>query len=196
MALVRLRSVKEAVVKLQAGELVIYPTETAYGLGADACNEQALERIFVVKGRPKRRTLPIIVSDLNMAEQFGVLNSAAKALAQTYWPGPLTLVVKAKKLPSLVTQDGTVAMRVSGHATARALSRQLGRPIISTSANLSAHGNIYSLSTLSRQLGHLADTLYVLDAGTLPRRKPTTIVRPDAIGTTIIRQGGIHLPTP
>ncbi len=126
---------------LRAGELVAFPTETVYGLGADAANEQALEAIFTAKGRPRFNPLIVHVSCLEAAETIGVFDDRARVLAQCLWAGPFTAVVprKADAPVSPLVSAGldTVALRVPGNRVAQALLREFGGPIAAPSANRS-----------------------------------------------------------
>jgi len=128
-----------AVDAIRSGGIVVYPTETVYGLGADACSRNALERLFALKGRDARKGVSVLVADLAAAREIvgGEPPAEAHALARAFWPGPLTLVLLAR--PSvdraLVGPGGGVGLRCSADATARALLVRCGVPLTSTSAN-------------------------------------------------------------
>ena len=126
---------------LRAGELVAFPTETVYGLGADAANERAIEAIFTAKGRPRFNPLIVHVPDLETAETIGVFDERAKVLAQCLWAGPFTLVVPRREgapvSPLVSCGLETVALRVPGNRVAQALLREFGGPIAAPSANRS-----------------------------------------------------------
>lgn len=188
---------KKAVEQLKNGGVVIYPTETAYGFGADATKKKAVDLVFKIKRRPKNLTLPIIVGSMKMAEEWGVFNNEAKDLAKKYWPGALTLVVPAKKKLALgcTAKDKTIAIRVSGNETARILSEKLGKPIVATSANLSGQEEIYSVADLKKSFIEIEkNNIYIIDEGILPKRQPSTIVK---VGEDkkieILRQGEIKI---
>ena len=127
----------EALHLLREGQLVCYPTDTVYGLGADAANEDAVRRLFAVKGRPTSKAMPLLIADAVDANHFADVTPVARTLAQRFWPGGLTIVMR--KSPgfrsfALAGQD-TVALRVPDHDAPRTLVRALGGPIIGTSAN-------------------------------------------------------------
>ena len=127
----------DALNALRAGELVVFPTETFYGIAADAYSEKALARLVSVKGRELGKPIALIAADPEMAFSLGrEVPLVARKLAEVFWPGPLTLVFPARAglSPEIVGVDG-VGVRVSSHPIARALSRGLGRPITATSAN-------------------------------------------------------------
>jgi L-threonylcarbamoyladenylate synthase len=189
------RSVSEAARLLKAGALVVYPTETAYALGADPQRQRAVRAIFTVKGRARRTPLPLIVASVAMAARVACLNAAARALARRAWPGPLTLVLPSRRrwARGVAAADGTVAVRVSGSPVARALSRSLGRPVVATSANRSGGGNAYSPRAVRRQLAGTAATVYVLSAGRLPRRRSSTVALVRGAAVTVLRQGSVRV---
>ncbi len=129
--------ITEAAALLRAGRLVAFPTETVYGLGADATNDLAVAGIFAAKGRPRFNPLIAHVSSMEMARSIAQFDARAEALAQAFWPGPLTLVLPTVGAVSdLVTADlPTVALRFPAHPTARALIAAVGRPLAAPSAN-------------------------------------------------------------
>jgi L-threonylcarbamoyladenylate synthase len=173
---------------------VVFPTETAYGLAADATNPKAVARVFAIKGRSKEKSFPLIVADLKMAEKYGWFSPEIKKLVKKHWPGPLTVVLPLRrgvKLPSGAVRDGTIAVRVSSHPVARALSRWLGRPIVSTSANLSGQPICSSVSAVEKQLGDRPDGY--LDVGRLSRRKPSTIIMEKDGEIIVLRRGSIKV---
>jgi L-threonylcarbamoyladenylate synthase len=170
-------AIKTAVSVLRKGGVVIYPTETAYALGADATNLGAIEKIKKMKARSRSKPLALIVADVNMAKRYGVFDARATNFAKNFWPGPVTLIVKrTSSLPQSIA--GTyIGMRVSGLACARELSKALGKPIISTSANRSGAPTLYSARRARKEFqSAIAQPDLLLDAGTLPKRKPSTVI--------------------
>ncbi|MDB5500795.1 MAG: translation factor [Tardiphaga sp.] len=136
-------SVAEAARCLRAGGLVAFPTETVYGLGADAANAAAIARLYQAKGRPAFNPLIAHVGNLAAAERIARFDSQARALAEAFWPGPLTLVLpKARGCPvaDLATAGlDTIAVRIPAHGVARALLQAFGGAVVAPSANLSGH---------------------------------------------------------
>ena len=188
-------TIEQAGEYLEKGGVVIYPTETAYGIGCDATNSEAVDLIFKIKQRPRELTLPVIFGDLIMAKKYVSFNDQEMELAKKYWPGPLTLVVVAKSglASGCLAKDGTVALRVPGNVLAQKLSLQLGKPIVSTSANLTGQEEIYSVQELQNKFG---EEIYVVNGGILPQHLPSTIVRINKNGETqVLRQGEIKLET-
>ena len=133
--------ITHAAIKLREGELVAFPTETVYGLGADATNDSAVAKIFAIKGRPEFNPLITHVRSIEEAQHYGVFSKNALAIAERFWPGPLTLILNRKRdCPiSWLTTAGlsTVALRVSDHPIANELIKLTGRPIAAPSANKS-----------------------------------------------------------
>ncbi len=134
-------AIGKAADRLRAGELVAFPTETVYGLGADACNDRAVTSIFEAKGRPSFNPVIVHYNDKSAAESAVVFNDKAELLASVFWPGPLTMILPRKKDSplSLLTSAGlpSQGVRCPSHPVARALIAALGRPIAAPSANAS-----------------------------------------------------------
>ena len=177
---------------LRGGGLVAFPTETVYGLGADARDGRAVAGIYAAKGRPAFNPLIVHVPDLAAADRLAVLSPAARALAEAFWPGPLTLVVPlrdAAGLSPLVTAGlTTVGLRVPAHPVARALLAAAGVPVAAPSANPSGR---VSPTTADHVLAGLSGRIdAVLDGGSCPVGIESTILGfdPDPV---ILRAGGV-----
>jgi L-threonylcarbamoyladenylate synthase len=182
---------EDGIAALQAGELVVYPTETFYAIGADAFSSIALRRLFRVKGREPGRPVGLIAADSAMA--FSVAREIpleARRLADAFWPGPLTIVMPARDgiADELAGPDG-VGVRVSPNQVARALSAGLGRPITATSANLSGDA---PASKLEEARAGLAEKVKVyLEGGELTASAPSTVVAVNSSGWKMVRVGAI-----
>lgn len=177
---------------LREGELVSFPTETVYGLGADATNGAAVARIFAAKGRPRFNPLIVHLPNLAAVHAVAVLEGEALRLAETFWPGPLTLVLPLREgsgLSPLVTAGlDTVAVRVPDHPLARRLLAETARPVAAPSANPS--GRI-SPSTARHVLAGLDGRIAaVLDGGPCPVGLESTIIGFDPI-PVLLRPGGL-----
>src|SRR5256885_5876832 len=130
--------IERAAALLRVGEVVVFPTETVYGLGADALQPEAVEKIFAAKERPYSDPLIAHIADLSTLEQIATdIPALAHQLARVFWPGPLTLILPAsERVPRLVTSGfPTVGVRMPSHSVARALIRAAGSPIAAPSAN-------------------------------------------------------------
>ena len=186
------KEMEEAVRVVRDGGVVAVPTDTLYGLAADAFNADAIERVFAIKERPEGMALPVLLADLDqlamVAEGFP---EAVKTLGGRYWPGPLTLIVrKAEGLPARLTAgQGTVAVRVPDHPAPRELARRLGRPITGTSANISGEADPQTLEELRRQVGKRVDC--VVSAGPAPAGTASTIVDVTQDAPKLVREGAI-----
>lgn len=184
-------SVEDGIAALQAGELVVYPTETFYAIGADAFSSIALRRLFQLKGREPGKPVGLIAADSAMA--FSVAREvplAARRLADAFWPGPLTLVLPARgEIASELTGPDGVGVRVSPNPVARALSAGVGRPITATSANLSGEA---PASTLDQARAGLDEKVKVyLEGGKLTALAPSSVVAINASGWKMVRVGAI-----
>ncbi|OGN44217.1 MAG: threonylcarbamoyl-AMP synthase [Caulobacterales bacterium RIFCSPHIGHO2_01_FULL_70_19] len=150
----------QAVEALTRGELVILPTETVYGLAADASNAQAVAAIFEAKGRPRFNPLIAHVADAAQAEAVAVFDSRARALAEAFWPGPLTIVAPVRDRAAVcdLARAGldSVAVRVPGHARARAVIAAFGKPVVAPSANRSGRPSPTTFDDAVEETGHAA----------------------------------------
>jgi L-threonylcarbamoyladenylate synthase len=182
----------DAVAALRAGELVVYPTETFYGIAADPFSPSALKKLFAIKGRDPQKPIALIAADaLVEFEVAADVPAIARRLAAAFWPGPLTIVLPARVdfPPHLVGPDGGVGIRVSSHPIARALSEQLGRPITATSANRSGEEPATTLQAARKSLGEKVKVF--LEGGVLSASAPSTVVACDAHSFRVIRAGAI-----
>lgn len=197
----------EAARTLRAGGLVAFPTETVYGLGANALDARAVERIFDAKGRPASNPLIVHVADEAAARALARRwPEAASRLASDYWPGPLTLVVeKTDAIPDLVTAGGpTVALRVPAHPVALELLRLTGLPLAAPSANRSEEISPTTAQHVADSLGPYVDDLIVLDGGVCTVGIESTVLdlsgdepvvlRPGMLGFDALRQSGSEGP--
>jgi L-threonylcarbamoyladenylate synthase len=188
------KDIDSAVKILRGGGVVVFPTETAYGLAADAKNAEAVEKVRDIKGRDQEKAFPVIAADMQMIEEMAGVSGPFAGLAQKHWPGALTMIlpVIGEGLSPGVVRDGTVAVRISSHPVSQALSKGLGSPIVSTSANRGGAGVCYSIDCVRQQLSDEPD-LY-LDGGELIPEPPSTIVTVDDYGyPEVIRQGSIEI---
>ena len=176
---------------LAAGEVVAFPTETVYGLGGDARSDRAVARIFAAKGRPRFNPLIVHVLDLEQAGRFALLDGRAIALAQAFWPGPLTMVLPLRQagLSALVTADlASVAIRVPAHPVARALLAAFGGPLAAPSANPS--GGVSPTRALHVMDGLAGRIAGVIDGGSCAVGVESTIVGLVG-GAELLRPGGV-----
>lgn len=188
-------AIAEATRLILAGEPVAVPTETVYGLAADATNAEAVARIYAAKGRPSFNPLIVHVPDLAAAERLAVFGGEARELANRYWPGPLTLVLPKRTdapIPSIVTAGlDTVAIRVPAHPAMQELLRSCARPLAAPSANASGTISPTRAEHVLRSLdGRIP---LIVDAGPTAVGLESTIVAIDQKVTTLLRPGPIEL---
>lgn len=174
---------------LRGGGLVVYPTETLYALGADALDPEAVARVYKVKRRPLGKPLSIAVSSLEMLRRYAYLDEKADRLARRFLPGPLTLVLRKKDLPEILTSGlSKVGVRIPADHRALELIERFGGPVTATSANITEE---ISPITVEEVLEQLTGVDLILDGGPLdPSRVPSTIV--DMTGEPkVLREGRI-----
>jgi len=171
--------IRRACALLEAGELVVVPTETVYGI---ACDPAHLEKLYAAKERDRGKPVARLAASLEQVESLGAkFEKHGLALAKQYWPGPLTLV--------LDTPDGPTGFRVPAHEVPLALARAFGRPIALTSANKSGGADAVSAQEAFQSLeNHVA---LFLDAGECSGKIPSTVVRCSGNGVKILREGAV-----
>jgi L-threonylcarbamoyladenylate synthase len=189
------QTIAEASRLIVTGQAVAVPTETVYGLAADATNAEAVTRIYEAKGRPSFNPLIVHVTDLAAAERIGEFGESARELAERHWPGPLTLVVPLRRdagIASIVTAGlPTIGLRVPAHPTMQALLRACGRPLAAPSAN--ASGSI-SPTRAEHVLKSLGDRIpMIIDGGPTERGLESTIVAATGGPLRLLRPGPIEV---
>ena len=183
-----------AYIMKEQDELVIYPTDTVYGLGANPFSEKAVIKVYQVKQR-KDKPLPILVSSIKIAESIAFLNDLARELIEKFWPGALTIIVPKKSIiPEIVTLGKpNIAIRMPNHKVALLLAKYLGGAIIGTSANITGHPSPKSAEEAIRELGDKVN--YVIDSGPALHGVPSTIIDLTQRPPKIIREGAIKINT-
>ena len=182
----------EALAALRRGEVIVYPTETLYGLGADALDGAAVDRVFELKGRPANSPVSVLVADQEMLWSLVAdIPPQAQKLIEEFWPGPLTLVLQARPaLPKpLLNSTGGVAVRISSQPIATRLVKSLGHPLTATSANPS--GQEPARTIQQAQLYFTGRVKVFLDAGRLRSRSGSTVVEIADQAIKIIREGDV-----
>ena len=186
-------AVERAAARLRAGELVALPTETVYGLAANAFDAAAVEKIFAVKGRPSHNPIIVHVADLAMARQcVQEWPAAAEKLAKAFWPGPLTLVLpRSSMVPDVVTAGGgTVGVRWPSHPFMQAVIRSCGFPLAAPSANVSNAVSPTNASHVQRSLGGRIPL--IIDGGQAQVGIESTVVDLGGARARVLRPGMIH----
>jgi L-threonylcarbamoyladenylate synthase len=185
--------VSHAVDALHRGLLVVIPTETVYGIAADASNPEAVARLRSAKGRPDFKPLPVMVSELGVTDLARDVSPEALHLAQAFWPGPLTLVLWASDACSdcLTVGCGKVGLRCPDHAVAQAVLTTFGGPLALTSANLSGQPEAKTAGEAVTALEGVVE-LFV-DAGPSPIQTPSTVIDMTASPPLVLRHGALSM---
>ena len=176
---------------ISAGGVIVYPTDTYYGLGADPRNDAAVKRLFDIKGRQSDQPIILLVADASeICDWASEITPQAEVLIKRYWPGPLTLVFNARGnvLKHVTANTGTIGLRVPGNALTRSLLRYLGHALTGTSANISRKPSPKTAQEAATIAG-LVDL--ILDGGETAGEKPSTIVDVSTALPHVIREGAI-----
>ena len=190
------KDITHAINVLRNGGIIAHATETCYGFACDPFNEKALARLYALKKMAHTKPVALLVPDLKTAEQFGVFTPNARELAQKYWPGPLTIIVKRKKeLPSFLNPGTpTIGMRVPDHELSLDFVKAFGGPLVTTSANITTQPSPYSAEEIKAQFkNEKLKPNFVIDSGVIPYNPPSTIVDCTSVTPVVIRQGSIFL---
>ena len=183
------REIEKGIEILKDGGVIAFPTDTVYGLGADAFNPVAVERIYQIKSRPRHLQLPLLIADVErLATLADPIPEFAWLLARRFWPGGLTLVLpKADSVPAYLAGGPGIAVRVPNHPLCLALIQRLENPLIGTSANISGAPAALTADEVREQLAGKID--FVIDGGRCPGGKESTVVDITARTPVILRQG-------
>jgi len=189
------KTINEAVELLQEGKLIGFPTETVYGLGADATNQKAILKIYKNKKRPKSNPLIVHTETIEQASSIGVFNSKIEKIAKDIWPGPLTVIVKKRENSNICKElcagNDTIAIRVSSNKTILAIIKKLGNPIAAPSANKSGMLSPTSAAHVEKQFKNNIDIPLILDGGKTKIGVESTVIGIKNNNIIIYRHGGI-----
>jgi tRNA threonylcarbamoyl adenosine modification protein (Sua5/YciO/YrdC/YwlC family) len=185
-----LNAIERALAVLGAGGLVVMPTDTVYGVGCLAFNSEAVARLYLVKGRPDDKPIPVLLGSADELDRVVIeVPQPMRHLAQTFWPGPLTLILpRHPSLPQAIGPGATVGVRVPAHRLAQRLLSAAG-PMAVTSANLSGEPPARSAGEAETALAGRVDL--ILDDGPSPGGQPSTVVDGTTDPVTILRHGPI-----
>ncbi len=187
--------VQKAAQALRNGEIILYPTDTIYGLGVDATDKDAVAALRDLKGRDKRKPILIMLPSIESIEEYAEMNDDAWRLAEAFLPGPLTLVLPAKKSVSYdLTFNRTIGVRVPNDPFCLALAEAFEKPITSTSANRAGEATLGTVTEILGQFGFRADAIALaIDSGEKKGGKPSTIVSCTDTGRVVLREGSISV---
>lgn len=193
---VNLKDFKKAVSVLRSGGVVAHATDTCYGFAADVFSKKALKSLYKLKRMAVDKPVSILAADLKMASKYGFFGKNALKMAQKYWPGALTIIVKRKKsLPTFFNPGvKTVGIRVPNHKLSLALAEKLGQPITTTSANISGQLSPYSVSAMEKQFhNQKLRPDFILNSGQLKKNLPSTIIDASGKKIRIVRNGDVKI---
>lgn len=181
------RKIRRAVDALEAGEVILYPTDTCYGLGCDPLNKKAVDRLYQVKGIDRSHLLSFVCQDLGQASKYAVISDAVYRTLKTFLPGPYCFILRAThEVPRMVqTPRKTVGVRIPKHAVAQALAAELGRPLVSSTA--AQHGEAPNPDPREIELIFPGVSM-VLDAGA-GGTVPTSVIDLTEPEPSVVRQG-------
>ena len=181
-------AISRAVTQINSGGLIAFPTDTVYGIGTSAFQFDAIERIYKVKGRSTLKAIPILLGNADAAEQITTpFSPITKKLAESFWPGPLTLVVPLLSfLPTNLSPTPTIGLRVPDHEFTLRLLKETG-PLAATSANLSGESSALTADEVQSQLGSKLDL--ILDGGRSPGGLASTVLDCTAEKPVLLREG-------
>lgn len=181
------KAIEKALEVLASGGIIVYPTETSYGVGADALNAEAVGKVHETKRQPKDKPISVIVANEKQAEEVAEIGKKERELIHNFMPGPLTLICRQKEIvPKNLTTTG-IAFRIPGNEFAKELAEKFGKAITATSANLHGMPAIYSGKEAIEVFGNIVDL--IVDAGELPKREASTIYC--LINNVMFREGKI-----
>ncbi|MDA0208474.1 MAG: L-threonylcarbamoyladenylate synthase [bacterium] len=182
---------------LRNGGVIAFPTETSYGLGCDATNAEAVEKIFAIKKRSKLKALPILLPTMKSVATYVEVNPKVYALISSHWPGPLNLILPIaddSPVAEAVGSEGWQSVRLSSHPVAAKIARKLHRPLVATSANISGNASIYSAEQIEIEFAdEQIQPDLIVDVGGLPRVPASTTVKVEENSVFVLREGSLKL---
>jgi len=180
--------------QIKKGAVLVLPTDTVYGLAAEATNEEGVKRIFRIKKRPKDKVLSIFVRDIKMAKEFAFINKEAERFLKNAWPGRLTAVLRAKPKAKrlfgfgIVSPEGKIGLRIPKYRLINRLLKELNFPLTGTSANISGRPSLSRIKDVFEQFkGKRHQPEIIVDGGNLPKRKPSAVVDLTIVPPMVLR---------
>ncbi len=185
--------IEEIANAIKEGKLIIFPTDTVYGIGTNAYNEEACKKIYEIKGRPSCKPLSILISDISMIEDLVEnISPTEQKIIEKFWPGPLTMKFKKRKgiLPDIISAgDEYVRIRLIKNGLIYKIIEKAEVPVVAPSANISGHPTGIKINNIIKELGGKVD--YILDCGDYKSDEPSTIVQVEDEKVVVIREGKI-----
>lgn len=188
------KNLNKAIKIAKKGGIIIFPTDTAFGIGCRLDNEQQIKKMFTLRKRPKDKAVPILMSSIEMVENYvEEISPEARRLMMKYWPGGLTIVLKCREemIPPLARGGGrTIGVRIPKHKTTLQLIRSLGVPILGPSANFAGENTPYKVSDLDQKLTKLVD--FVIP-GRVSLKKSSTVIDCSVKPFKVLRDGAVKI---
>lgn len=185
--------IEEIANAIKEGKLIIFPTDTVYGIGTNAYNEEACKKIYEIKGRPSCKPLIILISDISMIEDLVEnISPTEQKIIEKFWPGPLTMKFKKRKgiLPDIISAgDEYVRIRLIKNGLIYKIIEKAEVPVVAPSANISGHPTGIKINNIIKELGGKVD--YILDCGDYKSDEPSTIIQVEDEKIVVIREGKI-----
>ena len=191
---INIDKIEEVAQGIKEGKIAIFPTETVYGIGANALDNKACKKIFKAKERPENKPLIVLISDYNMLNDIGVkINELERKIMNTFWPGPLTIVLNIDencRISDIVTSGKTnIGIRMTSGKIARCLIQKAEVPIVAPSANISGKATGTKIDDIIKDLGDKVD--YIIDCGDIESNLTSTIIKIENEKILILREGKI-----
>ncbi len=189
-----LSKLREPIAALQEGKVVIFPTDTVYGIGVDGLNPSAVKNLYHIKGRSKEKPIILLIADTQDVDKFArVVTPLAKELIEKYWPGQVTIILEAKEeIPAIVRGDGsTVGFRMPDSPVALAIIKGLGRPVATSSANRAGGIPPANISEIDSELMEKVE--FIVDTGKEKSTIPSTVVDLSGPEPIIVRRGEVEI---
>jgi len=190
-------AIDEIVMALKKGQTLVYPTETCYGLGCDATHTEAVEKIFAIKGRDKRKPCILLFPDIESLKKYANIDPVIEEKIVPYWPGALTVVLALKEntdlSPLLISSERKIACRISSSPFIQNLLKEFDHPLVSTSANMSGGANIYTSKEIEIIFTDIVRPDIFIDGGNLRVTPPSTLVEVEGEVLNILRQGDVKI---
>ena len=186
------RLVQEAATAIRNGKIILYPTETTYGIGCDALNDRAILRVFAAKERPQTKPVLVLADTLRMVRTLVTeIPPPALALMKRFWPGPLTILLPPRETvhSAITAGTGKIGVRIPGNRFCLRVIAACKTPLLSTSANISGEPEAHRFEVLKDQFSDIVDLL--IDAGDLPPSPPSTVVDISEGRMSVVREGAI-----
>lgn len=187
--------IAKTITVLKKGGLVIFPSDTVYGLLVDATNEEAVKKLIAFKNRPLGKAISVFIADINNIDNYVSVDQKQQSTLHQLLPGPFTMVLPSKHVTSklLESEKGTLGIRIPDYDLIRQLVKNYGKPITATSANLAGRSSHYSIDSLLKELPKGKQDLVdlIVDAGKLPRNKPSTVLDLTQLEIKVLRKGDI-----